>query len=148
EDLYIHRSGVDELPPLLRLIAFAATRIVGEMVYEVVKISLHGRSVSFLQYPAFDDEAHPALLRSVRVYLPQATYGVREYDPKRNPPILHRKDALVAPDYPRSDLFRQLTAKEEALGLLGASDIGHRLEWEALLIQRSLVIKGHEVLPM
>ncbi|MBI4521939.1 MAG: DNA phosphorothioation-associated putative methyltransferase [Gemmatimonadetes bacterium] len=147
DDLYVHRSAADELPPLLRLIVFAATRIVGDVSYEVVKISLHGRSVSFLGYPTFDDEAHPPLLRSVRVYLPRATYLVREYDPGRNPPILHRKDALVLPDYPRSHLFRQLTAQEEALGLLGAPDIGRRLEWEALLAQRGLAIKDHEVVP-
>jgi DNA phosphorothioation-associated putative methyltransferase len=147
EDLYIHRSGADELLPLLRLIVFAATRIVGEVPYEVVKISLHGRSVSFLQYAAFDDEAHPSLSRSVRVYLPRATYRVREYDPNDNPPILHRKDALVLADYPRYHLFRQLTAQEEALGLLGAPDIGYRVGWEAFLAQRGLAIKGHEVVP-
>src|SRR5207249_8899189 len=113
----------------------------------VVKISLHGRSVSFLQYPAFDNEAHPSLLRSVRVYLPRATYGVREYDPERNPPVLHRKDALIMRTHPRYALFREVTAQEEALGLLGASNIGHRLEWEALLAERGLAIKGHEVVP-
>jgi len=147
DDLYVHRSGVDELPPLLRLIVFAGTRIVGEVLHDVVKISLHGRSVSFLRYPTFDDEAHPALVRSVRVYLPRATYGVREYHPTRNPPILHRKDILVLPSYPRYQLFRQLTEREEALGLLETADIGHRLGWEVLLVQRGLTVAGHEVVP-
>jgi DNA phosphorothioation-associated putative methyltransferase len=103
--------------------------------------------VSFLHYPTFDHEAHPALLRSVRVYLPRAIHGVREYDPSRNPPILHRKDCLVLPDYPKYQAFQQLTAREEALGLLNAPDIGHRLGWEALLSQRGLAIKDHEVMP-
>jgi DNA phosphorothioation-associated putative methyltransferase len=147
EDLYVHRSGADELPPLLRLIVFAATRVVGEVPYDVLKISLHGRSVSFLQYPAFDDEAHPALVRSVRVYLPRATYGVREYDPKGNPPILHRKDTLVLPSYSRYREFQRLTAREEALGLLSAPDIGHRREWGSLLAERGLAIRGHLVVP-
>jgi DNA phosphorothioation-associated putative methyltransferase len=146
DDIYVHRSATDELPALLRLIVFAATRIVGEVPHDVVKISLHGRSVSFLRYPAFDEEAHPALARSVRVYLPRATYGMREYDPSRNPPILHRKDALVPADHPRYQLFRRLTQQEEALGLLDIADIGYRSNWERLLAQRSLAIEGHQVI--
>ena len=145
EDLYVHRTAAEELPPLLRLVSFAATRIVGEVPYDVMKISLHGRSVSFLQYPTFDDEAHPALLRSIRVYLPRASHSVREFDPSRNPPILHRKEALVLADHPRYRLFHRLTAQEEALGLLSAPDIGHQLQWKALLAQRGLVVSGHEV---
>jgi DNA phosphorothioation-associated putative methyltransferase len=145
EDHYVHRSGVDELPTLLRLIVFAATRVVGEVEYDVVKISLHGRSVSFLRYPNFDNDPHPALLRSVRVYLPRATYSVREYDESPNPPILHRKDALVPAHYPQYEIFRRLTTREEELGLLGEPNIGYRQEWEAILQQRGFVIKGHDL---
>lgn len=145
EDLYVHRSAVDELPTLLRLILFAATRVVGEVEYDVVKISLHGRSVSFLRYPNFHDDPHPALLRSVRVYLPRATYSVREYDESANPPILHRKDAIVHAHYAQYEIFRRLTTREEELGLLGEANIGYRQEWEALLQQRGIVIRGHDI---
>jgi DNA phosphorothioation-associated putative methyltransferase len=145
EDLYVHRSGVDELPTLLRLILFAASRVVGEIEYDVVKISLHGRSASFLRYPDFDEDPHPALLRSIRVYLPRATYAVREYGNSGNPPILHRKDSLVPVSYPRYEVFRMLTEREEALGLLGEPNIGYRSEWERLLEQRGVLVNGHEV---
>jgi DNA phosphorothioation-associated putative methyltransferase len=145
DDLYVHRAAVDELPTLLRLILFAATRIIGEIPYDVVKLSLHGRSVSFLSYPDFDNEGHPELRRSVRVYLPRASYGVREYEGSANPPILHRKELFVPTQYPRYELFRGLTRKEEELGLLGEPDIGRQREWEDLLQRRGLLIKGHEV---
>lgn len=121
---------------------------MGEVPYDVVKISLHGRSVSFLDYPTFDTEAHPALVRSIRIYLPRATYGVREYDSSRNPPILHRKDALVLPSHPRYHIFQELTDQEEALGLLEPTDIGYRLGWEALLAQRGVAVVGHDIVPV
>ena len=147
DDLYVQRSAADELPSLRRLLVFAATRIVGEVIYDVVKISLHGRSVSFLQYPTFDIEAHPALHRSIRVFLPRATYGIREYDSSRNPPILHRKETLILPTHPRYSLFQKLTAHEEKLGLFDAQNIGYRLEWERLLAERGLAIRNHDVVP-
>lgn len=144
-DLYVHSSAQDALPALLRVILFAAKRIVGDLHYDVAKIATDGRAVAFLTYPAFDDVAHPALGRSVRVYLPKATYEVRDYSAYANPPILHRKDALVSPDYPLFADFRSLTEKEQALGLLSTHDIGFKASWDSLLSARGLVVEGHDI---
>ena len=147
-DLYIHRSAEDELPALLRVIVFAAKRIVGELSYDLIKIAVDGRAAAFLSYPGFDEIAHPALARSVRVYLPKASFDVRDYSAYANPPILHRKDVLVAESYPLHPVFRSLTKQEEHLGLLTSGDIGFRAGWEALLSARHLVIEGHEILQL
>lgn len=143
EDLYVHRSAEDELPALLRLVVFAARQVVGLLSYDVAKISLDGRAVSFLAYENFDDEPHPRLLRSVKVYLPRASFGIREYQSADNPPILHRKDALVSPTYAYFERFRALTLEEERLGLLSSVDIGFRKSWEALLVARNVRLEGH-----
>ena len=90
KDLYLHRSVEDELPSILRVLIFAAHRIVGTFDYDLIKIATDGRAVSFLKYRDFDEDPHPALERSIRVYLPRATYGIREYSESLNPPILHR----------------------------------------------------------
>ncbi|WP_242359872.1 DNA phosphorothioation-associated putative methyltransferase [Anaeromyxobacter sp. SG17] len=142
-ELYVHRSAEDELPALVRVLIFAARRVVGDVDYDIVKVSMDGRSVSFLSYPGFDDEGHPALVRSVKVHLPTARYDVRDYSSYANPPILHRKDALVTASYPRYRAFRELTDAEEAYGLLGQGEIGFRVGWEALLASRKLVVIGH-----
>jgi len=148
EDLYIHRSLEAELPPLLRVILFAAKQLAGEMDYDVVKISLDGRAISFLSYPGFDQEAHPALARSIRVYLPRAHTGLRTYEDSENPPILHRKDALVGSAYPFYSNFRELTLEEERLCLLGSVDIGFKLGWEAALSAKGFSIVGQRILPI
>jgi DNA phosphorothioation-associated putative methyltransferase len=143
DDYYIHRSAEQRLPALLRLVVFAARQVVGETDYDIVKFSLDGRKVSFLRYAEFDEVPHPELRFSVRVYLPTATYTVRDYSNSDNPPIVHRKEAFVDPLYPKYSVFAELTRQEEALGLLSRADIGHRRGWLALLSEKGLVLIDH-----
>ncbi len=148
EDLYVHRSIIDQLPPLLRLLAFAARQIVGEVEHDIIKLSTHGRSVSFLKYKDFEEVAHPELEYSVRVFLPKASYTVRQYSNSDNPPILHRKESFVDFLHPRYEEFAALTREEEELGLLSRADIGNRKAWLAALSERSIRITGHSLLPI
>ena len=146
EDLYVHRSVVDQLPPLLRLLAFAARQIVGEIEHDIVKLSTHGRSVSFLKYGDFEAIAHPELQYSVRVFLPKATYTVRQYSNSDNPPILHRKESFIDVLHPRYEEFAALTRAEDALGLLSRPDIGSRKAWISALSERGVGIVGHTII--
>ena len=143
DDLYVHRSAEDRLGALIRLLVFAAKQIVGEPEYNVLKISMDGRKISFLQYRDFDTEGHPELLFGVRVYLPRAEYTIRDYSNSLNPPILHRKDTLVDPLYPNHAAFRELTEQEAEVGLLSRAEIGNRNGWAALLKENGLRIDGH-----
>jgi len=144
-DFYLHRSAEESLPALLRVLIFAAREIVGEVDYNIVKFAMDGRKISFLKYKDFDEEAHPALLHSVRVHLPSASYAVRDYSSSENPPILHRKESFVDPIYQNYSAFSELTRQEEDLGLLSRVDIGLKSEWLRLLSERKLHIIGHEV---
>ncbi len=144
-DFYLHRSAEDSLPALLRVLLFAARQVVGEVDYNIVKISTDGRKVSFLNYGGFDENAHPELLHSVRVHLPTAAYTIRDYSMSDNPPILHRKEAFIDPLYPEYATFAELTRQEEELGLLSHPDIGFRRQWRELLAERRLRIVGHSV---
>jgi DNA phosphorothioation-associated putative methyltransferase len=147
EDLYLHKSAEEQLGALLRILIFAARQIVGEVEYNVVKISTDGRKVSFLQYIDFEENAHPALLSSIRVYLPLASYSIRNYADSANPPILHRKEMLVDPLHPSYVMFCELTRQEEELGLLSRTDIGTRQGWLALLAEKNMTIDSHRIQP-
>lgn len=146
--IYVHQSAEDELPALLRIVIFAAKQIVGEVPYNVAKIAVDGRTVSFLDYPNFDQDPHPALLRSVQVYLPKTSFNIRDYSQGDNPPILHRKDTFVTKTYPYFEKFRKLTVQEEGEGLLSNSEIGFKQTWENLLRSRNLCIINHELHPL
>ncbi|MBX3319177.1 MAG: DNA phosphorothioation-associated putative methyltransferase [Nitrospira sp.] len=143
--LYVHRSAEDELPPLLRVLLFAGKEIVGDMPYDLVKFAKDGRALSFLQYQNYDEDPHPALLRSVKVFLPKTTYDIREYASSPNPPILHRKETFVLSNYPFFEKFRKLTEQEEAAGLLSSSEIGYQRPWKELLQSRGARIENHQL---
>jgi DNA phosphorothioation-associated putative methyltransferase len=143
--LYVHRSAEDELPPLLRVLLFAGKEIIGEVPYDLVKFAKDGRAVSFLLYKDFDGDPHPSLLRSVKVYLPKATFDIREYFNSDNPPILHRKELFVLSTYPHFETFRRLTEQEDSFGVLSSPDIGYRRHWEDLLRSHGICIDGHSL---
>lgn len=148
EDLYVHKTAEEELPALLRLMIFAAHQIVGEVEYDLAKLSTDGRKVSFLSYPTFEKEAHPELRTSIRVYLPKSDYEIRDFSTSLNPPILHRKETFVSETHPRRPLFSRLTASEERQGLLSEPSIGHRQQWQDWLTKKGYVIKGHRLVPL
>ena len=144
-DFYLHQSAEESLPALLQVLLFAARQIVGDVDYNILKFAMDGRKVSFLKYKYFDEQAHPTLLHSVRVHLPSASYAIRDYSSSENPPILHRKETFVDALYPEYGTFAELTRQEDELGLLSQSDIGFRQRWEAILIERNLVVAGHSI---
>jgi len=142
-EIYLHRSSEESLPALLRVLLFAARQIVGEVEYNILKIALDGRKLSFLNYKDFDEEAHPLLMHSVRVHLPSASYAIRDYSSSENPPILHRKEAFVDPLYPDYATFAELTRQEDEAGLLSHPDIGFREQWQRRLSEEGIQIVGH-----
>jgi DNA phosphorothioation-associated putative methyltransferase len=111
-------------------------------------IKIHRRSgkLSYLVYPEFDDDPHPALLRSIRVNLRTRQIDSNDYAQSANPPILHRKETFLATDHPLHAKFARLTAQEEKNGLLDdTSTIGTRNGWTRRLAERGFALKGHRL---
>lgn len=146
DSLLVHLSALETLDPLLRLYEGCASRAIGRPESAtLVKFYLHQPKISYLFYPDFDGDPHPALHSSVQIDLRNAHVSYWEYDPV-NPPILHRKEALVTPDYPNSDKFARLTRQEEDWGLLDdPKAIRHRYGWQQLLAQRCAFLKGYQL---
>jgi DNA phosphorothioation-associated putative methyltransferase len=146
DSLYAHCSAEEQLPPLGRLQIFAARQLVGDVSFDLLKLSADGRKVSFLRYPEFDSDAHPALYSALSVYLPKADYNYREYVDSENPPILHRKETLVDNTYPLYEKFAALTQQEDKRGLLSRPDIGFKQSWERILEELAFRIRGHRLM--
>lgn len=145
--LYLHADGLHHLPPILRVLEGVARRLVGEIDEElVIKLHLDKPAVSYLEYPGFDDIAHPALRSGYIVTLDPLGCDFRDYSRHRNPPILHRKELLLAEDDERRKRFQALTRQEERAGLYeNPSSIGREDAWSALLLARGLEIRGHRL---
>ncbi|MBW4491817.1 MAG: DNA phosphorothioation-associated putative methyltransferase [Oscillatoria princeps RMCB-10] len=145
--LYVHISALPALNPLLRIYEGFASATTGRIDgATLVKFSTDKPKISYLFYPDFDTNPHPALLASIQIDLPDLRIAYRDYSASDNPPVLHRKDAFVTPDYPQYETFAQLTRQEEALGLLDpARAIGTRQVWLRCLQDDGLEIEGHRV---
>lgn len=143
--LYVHVSALPTLDPLLQHYEQTARRIAAfPERFTLVKFSLEKPSISYLCYPDFDDDPHPALQTSMQVNLQNQEVHLRDYGDSDNPFILHRKETFVTPDYPHYSQFAALTRQEEALGLLeNPREIGTRLAWEARLAQYRVAFQGH-----
>ena len=63
----------------------------------LVKFSTNKPKISYLFYPDFDTDPHPALQASIQVDVETLEVGYRDYSDSENPPILHRKETFVTP---------------------------------------------------
>jgi hypothetical protein len=97
-------------------------------------------------YPEFRRDPHPALVPCVRLDL--RARRVEWYDSagSTNPPVLHRREALLAGDDTRWAKYARLTAAEERAGLLEEpAGIGTREAWRRRVAERGYALKRHRL---
>jgi DNA phosphorothioation-associated putative methyltransferase len=147
DDLYVHRSALDSLEPVLRIYEGCGRAYLGEVEgANVIKIHRRSGKLSYLVYPEFESNPHPALLRCVKLNLRTRQIECYEYVQSANPPILHRKESFLLPDDELHARFARLTAQEEKHGLLeNTSGIGTREGWAQRLAERGFSLKGHRL---
>ncbi len=146
--LYVHVSALRLLSLGHRTRVERAAAVVGDpdgsgRTWNVAK--LDPAAVSLLLYEDFDSVAFPRLLASVRI---DAAGQVRRMDfsARTNPPILHRKELLLAQDDPRRDVFASLTRAAEARGLFAdVHRIGTAKAWEQRLDGAGVSIEDHSI---
>ena len=147
EALYVHASTLPFLSPTLRVYEGCARTYIG-LVEEanVIKLNRLKPQISYLSYPDFDQDPHPALVGSLVVNLQTFHVSYRDYSDSASPPILHRKEQFVTSSYPFRDKFERLTRQEENKGLYESpSQIGTRNKWLELLSEKGLRLAGHRL---
>ncbi|MGB2925427.1 MAG: DNA phosphorothioation-associated putative methyltransferase [Limnothrix sp.] len=145
--LYLHISTLGQLPDELREYEAIARSLLPDQTFPItlIKFNTTEAKISYLDYPDFDSDPHPALRQSIQVNLELSSHQLRHYG--ENPPILHRKETFVCPDYPHYQTFAELTQAEEKLGLLADSrNIGHRQQWEKKLQHFRVRIEDHRLI--
>lgn len=145
--LWVHISALQTLDPLLRLYEGCASRAIGRLEEaNVIKFHNNKPKISYLFYPDFDDDPHPALQTSMEIDLRDLRVSYRDYNTEDDPPILHCKDTLVRNDYPLYEKFSKLTRKEEDWGLLDDWRlISHRSGWLRCLKEHCATLKGYHL---
>jgi len=145
--LYVHRTALDYLEPLLRVYEGCGRAYLGEIEgANLIKIHRYSGKISYLVYPDFDRDPHPSLTRSVKLCMRTRHLECQEFGKSGNPPILHRKEAFLSPEYPLYKKFSRLTMQEEKAGLLDdTATIGTQTGWKTRLEEKGFVCHGHRL---
>lgn len=145
--LYVHRSALDHLAPVLRVYEGCGRAYLGEVEgASVLKLHRFSGKVSYLVYPDFESDPHPTLSRSVKLCMRTRQLDCLDYARSANPPVLHRKDAFLPEGHELRGKFERLTRQEERAGLLDDTPtIGTRDGWAARLRERGYALRGHRL---
>ena len=154
DDLYVHLSALDYLEDSAH-----RSRVEGALKNlpphtqhkpSVAKLNLRTGRLSLLAYRDFDESPFPELEASWVFSSESASApSYRTYAESLNPPILHRKELLVAPTHPGREAWRQVTSTAEMLGLFeDTTTIGFKLNWERLIASKGYRLAGCEFLPI
>ncbi len=146
--LYLHRIALESLDPLLRVYEGCARAYLGEVEgANLIKLHRHSGKVSYLVYPDFETDRHPALLRSIKLNLRTCEIESTDYAQSANPPVLHRKETFLLLEHPLREKFERLTRQEERAGLLDeTATIGTREGWLRRLQEKGFAIRGHRLI--
>ena len=142
--LYVHRTALRDTSDHIPILVIEAEFISAVSEWNVAKIQ--GQVVSLLEYEDFDQAAFPALLSSTRVDLTTQKVVRTNYRTRANPPILHRKEALLSVLDSRRPTFTAITKMAEEEGLFAEPNkIGTSRAWKALLGKAGLEVRGPEL---
>ena len=146
--VYIHRPEDWRIipPELASTIERAMIASQPGPEWNLLKLHTDQVAITFLTYPNFDSDPHPALAEATKINLNTGAVVHTDYRKRANPPILHRKEMFLPADDPRCAVFAQLTKQEEAAGLYrDPSRIGLRIQWQTLLKRLGLAYVGHSL---
>ncbi|SDO34551.1 DNA phosphorothioation-associated putative methyltransferase [Nakamurella panacisegetis] len=145
--LYVHRSALQELPLVLQVYVACAQILTGTIDQaNLIKLSVQQPQVSFLSYPSFDRDPHPALVSAMTVNLKRLSIDWRDYRTSDNPPLLHRKEEFLGKVDPRRQLYERLTRAEVRAGLYERPEvIGTRNGWRLTLASAGVTVRGHRL---
>lgn len=145
--LYFHESALGALGPIPRIYEGCARSYLGRVDgANIIKLNRQKPQVSYLCYPDFEKDPHPALQSSTSVNLQTFRVKVRHYEHSANPPILHRKDTFVDEGHPLKAKFERLTKQEERWGLYETlNKIGNKMGWSEVLETKRLRLRGHRI---
>jgi DNA phosphorothioation-associated putative methyltransferase len=146
--LTIHRSLVNQLPPILRVYVGCATQLYGDVeAVDLVKLHMTSGKVSLMKYDDFEGKPIPEMIQRVKINLREQDIDVFDYTVPYTPHPLYFKSRLISQDFPNYDEQRAFDHKLATLGCLHSSGFGPpRDELYSTLSQLGLIIQGFDLL--
>lgn len=145
--LYVHVGALAEVPAVLQVYEGCARQYVGDTEGgNVVKMARDAAKISYLMYPDFRTDPHPAIQGSLVVPLGRPQIRYHDYSETENPGVLHRKEEMVSAQDRDREKYLRLTRHEEQWGLYeDPAYLGTRGGWREVLSRKGLRHKGHRL---
>ena len=138
--------ALDSLEPLLRVYEGCARAYLGEVEgANLIKLHRHSGKVSYLVYPDFETDPHPALLRSIKLSL-RTRESTASTMPTARTSRFHRKETFCCAEHRSMPKFARLSRQEEKHGLLAdTATIGIRKDGNVGWKERGFAFRGHRL---
>ena len=108
---YIVRPAKGDLPEgLFAEIHRAEIAAAPASNWNLLKLHTNQFALTFLSYPDFDCDPHPALAEATKIDLNTGSILRTDYRTRANPPILHRKETFLPPSDPRIGATPQINS--------------------------------------
>jgi hypothetical protein len=121
--LYLHRSLLDELPPVLRAYVGCATALFGDVSQvDIIKVHKASGKATFLVFDDFEGKTLPELHHRIKVNL--RTRWVQVFDHSADGQLLYFKERFVGANHPRRAEMEAFSAKLRKLRLSDAALMG------------------------
>ncbi|WP_345685943.1 DNA phosphorothioation-associated putative methyltransferase [Novipirellula caenicola] len=145
--LWIHECVRDQLEPLLRIYEGCARAYIGSVEdANLIKIHRVSGKVSYLACPTFETDPHPITTETTKIWLRTLRVGFYETESRNNPPLLDRKDQMLAAEDERRAKFERLTKQEFKHGLIHeGDDFLTRAVWQGNLQMLGFSHRGHRL---
>jgi len=146
--LFLHRSAVPSLEPILRAFEGCARAYLGDIEdANIVKLHRYSGKVSYLACPKFDSHPHPPVRRTVKLSLRNLYLQCIDHSENKNPLLLDRKEQMIEDDHPWRPRFSRFSLQELQHGLIdGSEDLHSALEWHGRLQAAGLMIRGYRLI--
>ena len=121
--LYLHRSLLPELPPVLRAYVGCATALFGDVSQaDIIKLHKESGKATFLVYHDFEGKPLPELRQRIKVNL--RTRWVQVYDHSADGQLLYFKERFLSANHPQRAEMEAFSAKVRKLGLSDTAMLG------------------------
>ena len=146
--LYLHRSAILSLEPILRVFEGCAKAYLGDVDdANVVKLHRFSGKVSYLVCPQFETHPHPPIRRTIKLSLRNLFLQCIDHAENKNPLLLDQKEKMIESDHPWTERFARFSVQESQHGLLdGMEDMQLALQWHEKLQEAGLMIRGYRLL--
>ncbi len=116
--LFIHRSLLPELHPILRIYVGCAEVLAGDLRnIDIIKLHKRSGKVSLLRYDDFEGNPLPELTERIKVNLRRQTVEAFDHRSTDRQEILYFKERYVAAEHPDREAWEEFGKKLSTLGL-------------------------------